>query len=208
MTHTTTQPMFDRTESSISNPIISIILKALRTYPGGFDEYTLIKAIEAEGLFELLSEQPDLRLFQKHFITMNALYQTQHWLRETLQQELYISALTIKLEKSSESESCCDHSLAAISTAQKLAEYYLDWSHFNEASPDYVANLLNDFWQRYINPDKISTALALLELDNSTVDKKTIKRQFQILASRHHPDKGGDQNTFIAIREAYEILIQ
>lgn len=33
-----------------------------------------------------------------------------------------------------------------------------------------------------------------------------IKKAFQKLASQHHPDKGGDEETFKAIRAAYEVL--
>jgi DnaJ-class molecular chaperone len=37
-------------------------------------------------------------------------------------------------------------------------------------------------------------------------DQKDIKRSFRKLASKHHPDKGGDQEEFKRIQGAYEVL--
>jgi len=35
---------------------------------------------------------------------------------------------------------------------------------------------------------------------------KNIKRAYREMSKRHHPDKGGDKNTFSAITEAYQVL--
>ena len=35
-----------------------------------------------------------------------------------------------------------------------------------------------------------------------------IKQRYRELAALHHPDKGGDEATFIEIRQAYEQLIR
>ncbi|MDD9301191.1 MAG: J domain-containing protein [Desulfobacter sp.] len=41
-----------------------------------------------------------------------------------------------------------------------------------------------------------------------SMDKKTLTRKFRQLARKHHPDKGGDDDTFIKINEAYQALLK
>lgn len=41
---------------------------------------------------------------------------------------------------------------------------------------------------------------------SSTADDKTIKKAFKKKAMEHHPDKGGDPETFKKINEAYQVL--
>lgn len=43
--------------------------------------------------------------------------------------------------------------------------------------------------------------------DYNLRDPKELKRQFRILAFKHHPDKGGDKATFQAVLQEYETLI-
>lgn len=189
----------------MTNPIINIILDTLKKYPEGFDEYTLIKRIEAEGLFPELSQHADLQLFQKHFITMNSLYSLQQALWDDAQLHLSISALEIKIKPRTLS---AEQSLAQPLEDAQVKAYYLDWCHFDSANPDYVVNLLNSFWERFVDTNTIKNALTCLDLPLDTSDKHVIKQQFRMLAAKHHPDKGGDQSTFISIREAYELLMR
>ena len=37
-------------------------------------------------------------------------------------------------------------------------------------------------------------------------DPKAVKKAFNLLTKKHHPDKGGDEDKFNLIRKAYEIL--
>ncbi|WP_028469399.1 DNA-J related domain-containing protein [Neptunomonas japonica] len=205
------------------NPITAIILATLRKYPQGFNEYTLIQAIESAGLFDALDSNLDVALFQKHFLTMNALYQLQVslWEEETLYLE--ISALRIHLDtgrvETNQIKSTA-HTRLEGSTANNIKEtlpeqsrnealrsYYLDWSHYNSADEASVKQLLNSFWERFLNPEQRVTALNTLEISDNVPSPATIKQQFRLLAAKHHPDKGGDPDSFIAIREAYEILL-
>ena len=45
----------------------------------------------------------------------------------------------------------------------------------------------------------------LLEIDKSA-DDSTLKKAYRKMAVKHHPDKGGDEQKFKDISEAYEIL--
>ena len=190
------------------NPITAIILASLKKHPTGFSEFTLIQAIEAAGLFDALDSQSELALFQKHFLTMNALYhlQTTLWEEEALY--LSISALDIHLVPYSGKVSISSATtLPEQSRNEALKSYYLDWSHYNEADEASVIRLLNSFWERFFNPEQRQQALDVLEIAELTPDQATIKRQFRQLATKHHPDKGGDPASFIAIRAAYEVLL-
>lgn len=210
------------------NPITPIILATLRKHPQGFNEYTLIQAIESAGLFGGLDENLDVALFQKHFLTMNALYQLQIslWEEDTLYLE--VSALRIHLETASIGATGSEPShlnntpqttlegviegsskvvLPEQNRNEALRSYYLDWSHYNSADEASVKQLLNSFWKRFLNPEQRITALDTLEITDNAPSPATIKQQFRLLAAKHHPDKGGDPDSFIAIREAYEVLL-
>ena len=39
-------------------------------------------------------------------------------------------------------------------------------------------------------------------------DRKSIERRYRQLAMKHHPDKGGNADHFVEIKQAYESLIQ
>lgn len=195
------------------NPITAIILASLKKHPAGLSEFTLIQAIEAAGLFDALDSQADVALFQKHFLTMNALYHLQITLWEEEALYLSISALDIHLDPCSEAPCSkalhCDKKAITLpeqSRNEALKSYYLDWSHYNEADEASVIRLLNSFWQRFLNPEQRQQALDILEIAEQAPDQATIRRQFRQLAAKHHPDKGGDSASFIAIREAYEVL--
>ncbi len=61
--------------------------------------------------------------------------------------------------------------------------------------------LLDNFWQR----DEQTMALHTLKL-KADASLHDITRSYRKLASRHHPDKGGNTEAFIHIRQAYELL--
>lgn len=68
-----------------------------------------------------------------------------------------------------------------------------------------MKTIFDNFWQRFGSVDEQTQALRTLKLkaDASSLD---IKRSYRELAARHHPDRGGDTETFIHIRQAYELL--
>ncbi len=185
------------------NPLVIPVLDILQQADVAISEYELIRHLDAEFAALPNIASTELGLFQKHFMVMNALYQ--------LQQELVndgywlsISPLAIELifiEKvSSESQQL-------IESDEKLSDYYLDWTHLENADEDSVAVLLNSFWQRYLAQDKCADAYRLLKIDPEA-DWTTVQAAYRRAASKAHPDKGGNSAEFMALREAYEILRQ
>ncbi len=193
-----------------NNPLIPLILTLLRLNPEGISEHQLIKQLqEGDAPFPELETEGELALFQKHFLVMNALYRLQSSLSDE-GFELRIDPLKILLLPRSEldCESVADSVL--ISTHDELRSYYLDWNNLQQTTQADVSRLLQSFWDRYYAVDRQAEALCLLGLDREPDALKwaQIQRRYRQLANRHHPDKGGDGERFIEIREAYELLRQ
>lgn len=184
-----------------SNPLKPAILSLLKMKREGVSEYQLIRHLELEQtLFSVTEERSELALFQKHFIVMNALYQLQQSL---LEDDIYlaISPLSIQLQNSNNR---CETALSG-SADRKLRDYYLDLSQLEETTASDVSELLNSFWARYRAIDKRAEALIKLGLDEDA-EWAGVQKRYRQLAAQHHPDRGGEQAAFIAIREAYEVL--
>lgn len=183
------------------NPFKNAILALIREFPLGLTEYDLIQRLqEREDGFEFAGESPDLALFRKHFLVMNALYQLQSELFDT-GMYLTVSPLNIRLEPVQKSE------LRSPPTenAAPLRDYYLNWDIFMQTGHADVAAMLRRFHERYLALDERIQAMQTLDLPVGA-PWETIKQSYRRLAAQHHPDKGGDPARFRAIRAAYEIL--
>lgn len=191
-----------------SNPLLGVIAQRLHENPAGLSEYELMQVLDFEGLH--LDDEPgvtaDLLLFRKHFLIMNALYRLQPILLDE-GFDLEISALHIQLHALPDQQDFSGtRQLSADNTAGAVRDYYLDWQTFRDSSSDYVESLLNSFWQRFAGEGGREAAYATLELEPEQ-SRETIRSQFRRLASCHHPDRGGDTETFQKIRAAYELLM-
>ena len=189
-----------------NNPLIPPILSLLRMSPSGLSEHELIKRLQQQAeCFSGTAQGGDLALFQKHFLVMNALYQ----LQDKLLEEgllLLIDPLLIRFVESGEGT---DRHAAEIARDEPLRRYYLEWDNLHRTSESDVADLLQGFWERYYAVDRQAEALILLGLAGCEAPSwSTIQRRYRQMIALHHPDKGGDQERFIEIREAYELLRQ
>jgi len=162
------------------------------------DEYFLLKHIEQShaDFFKPLGDSPPL--YKKHFFLFHQLYQ----LRDELQKQdrgLVISGTKISI---------CGRAKSSfeISKTDVLSEFYLNEDNLN-LTDEEVSVMLNQFWQRYLAIDKKAEALRLLGLDNQqNLSLKVIKKRFNELAQKHHPDKGGDEKVFIKLKDAVTSL--
>lgn len=186
------------------NPFKTSVLALIKTSPMGLSEYDLIQRLqEHDEAFVFDDENPNLALFRKHFLVMNALYQLQ---TELFDQGMYlsISPLDIRLEPV---ESSAVSALPTDNAAAPLRAYYLEWENFSQTSRADVETMLNRFMERYLAIDERLEALHTLEL-SADAPWENIKQAYRRLAAQHHPDKGGDPARFRAIRGAYEILLR
>lgn len=182
------------------------ILSFINQYPDGTTEYEIIKHLENLRLFQDLAAEDELALFQKHFIVMNSLYQLQAdmWRDDNI--FLDISSVRVRLIIDNHNE-IADSTVKSISDNSALSGYYLDWENFKSTDQEKVLEMLNGFWQLFYNQDKISGAYQTLDLSMSE-PLEIVTKQYRKLAAIHHPDKGGNRDNFIAIRQAYEVIKQ
>lgn len=68
-----------------------------------------------------------------------------------------------------------------------------------------MKKIFDNFWQCFATEDEQAVALRTLKL-KANASRHEIARSYRELISQHHPDKGGDRDTFISIRQAYEYL--
>jgi len=186
----------------MKNPLIPEILSLLRDQSGGISEYDIMQSFVDHAAYTALEQEGQLALFQKHFITMNALYELQHQLWQDEQVFLEITPLRIQLVVSTQASASAE---IVISQTEKLSDYYRDWQNFENTDETDVDELLGSFWRRFASTDKQQAAYGILELEPNA-NMEDIKISYRRLAATHHPDKGGDQAMFIRIRQAYEIL--
>ncbi|QNF17169.1 molecular chaperone [Aeromonas jandaei] len=183
-----------------ANPLIAPLLALLQRADGSYKVHELMAALRLQGAIPLLADDEQLQLFRLNFLIMNALYQ--------LQAELYeegwwlvISTLDIRLEPLASNADAG----SALVRGEALRSYYLDWQVFWQTGRAEVEALLASFWRCYEGEEHKGEALALFGLDEGA-SQETIRRRWRELALAHHPDRGGDAETFIRIRWGWECL--
>lgn len=175
-------------------------------------EFDLIKTLQAEpySLFSSEVFTSELGLFQTHFILHNALYRLRdlglasgQYDIETLTTQLAILPLT-----ASERHSVATETRPEVA---KLRAYYLDWQHFQNTQEQDVLALLDNFWQSFSrrsvthSEQQVEQALAAMSFDAKPTLTE-LKRRYKELSIQHHPDKGGDAETFSRLQQNYELL--
>lgn len=190
----------------MDNPLIQPILSILETCDKGISEFELLRQLESDApIFDELGNDPDLKLFRKHFLIMNALYQLQRKLWQEDEVRLYISPLQIHLEAVAQVEES-QSSEVEDGVEAKLAAYYLDWNEYDNTNAEDVSALLKGFYSKLFNHEDTEKALKLLGIKENA-SKSEIKRAYRLLVRNAHPDKGGNTKKFIKLRKAYEHLI-
>ena len=195
----------------------------------GVSEYDLIDILKKAPyqFFDDASLREPLMLFKTHFIVFHALYQLKRRWIEQGEGVLDIHTLNIKLnQESAHSDKNSTHGdnykdkesqdkVGAITEADALAEYYLDWGNFEKADRKSVDALLNAFWQRMASgnahtfeQEDIADAHALLGLpQDEHVSLSVLKRVYKKALQLVHPDKGGMQQEAQDVIHAYQLLL-
>lgn len=183
-----------------ANPLIASLLALLQRADGSYKVHELMAALRLQGVIPLLADDEQLQLFRLNFLIMNALYQ--------LQAELYeegwwlvISTLDIRLEPLASNADAG----SALVRGEALRSYYLDWQVFWQTDREEVEALLGSFWRACERDEHRAEALTLFALPTGA-QPDAIRRRWRELALQHHPDRGGDADTFIRLRWAWEHL--
>lgn len=185
--------------------MLEYLKKALRevikSYPEGISEYDLLQQVKPELIECLPDTSGTLSLFQQHFALMHCLYCLREELTKDLDATLEISPLKIQWREIVNQNT----KAMAEQSDGELKNYYLDWNNFTTTQAQDVELMLSQFWRayaRYLSRDDAWEVLGL----NIGASQQTITTRYRELAARHHPDKGGDQETFVKVRAAYEVL--
>ena len=78
-------------------------------------------------------------------------------------------------------------------------------SGFLVFSEETVSQLLESFWVKFNAFEEKDLAFVTLGLASDS-EWEHVNETYRAKASQHHPDRGGDHDEFIKIRQAYEIL--
>ena len=186
-----------------NNPLKPAILTILRSTENTLAIHELLSELKQVSRIPTLHNDPQLALFRLNWMMMNALYQLQtDFIEEGLL--LTVSTLDIHVSVLSSAEKNNNADESALSH-QPLRDYYLNWDNFSGTTAEEVQAMLEGVWQDYLSPDDQDKAYKTLGLEH-TADASTIRSTYRKLAHQYHPDKGGDSEKFMAIRQAYEIL--
>jgi hypothetical protein len=148
-------------------------------------------------------QSADLARFQQHFVLYHLLYRIQqHWLA---QRHGYLAIGQAKLQLLPLNEALPPESDSG------RQGYYLNWQNFYAMTEQLLDQHLDAFWQqlqRPVAPQKImahTEALALLGLP-AAFTQQQLKKAYRSKALQLHPDRGGEQQQFILLQQAYQQL--
>lgn len=180
------------------------LLQELRLHPQGLSEYQLICLLREQRwpLFAETDLHEPLSLFHSHFVLFNALYRLNDQLAaQNLQVE--ISPLCIRLLPRGSGE-------PALTTANPLRDYYLDWQQLEETGREQVQSMLDGSFARINGQSEYARALACFGFaeDQPEPDAREIRSRFRRLVSQHHPDRGGCTKRLQDINQAMATLKQ
>ncbi len=176
------------------------VAECLRDHPDGISEHVLIKLLRARADSALPrgSLSDPLNLFRVHFLVFHTLYRLQDVFRQQGEYDLRIHPLLIQLDDYVPGE-------AGVVREDPLRSYYLDLDILAQATTESVEELLQQARKVLVTDQDRTEALRTLGLDAYANDER-VRRRFKELAMQHHPDRGGDPDTFRRIREAMEVL--
>lgn len=183
---------------STANPLLAPLLALLREASGSYKVHELLAELRRRELIPPLPGD-EQQLFRLNFLIMNALYQLQAELHDE-GWWLVISTLDIRLEPLAPRNTA-----SALARGEALRSYYLDWQVFWQTDREEVEALLGSFWRAYARDEHRAEALTLFALP-AGAGPDAIRRRWRELALQHHPDRGGDADTFIRLRWAWEHL--
>ena len=180
--------------------LVDQLERLLRQHPEGLGEHAIIKILSKDENSTLANAKIDtsISLFQTHFILFHGLYVLRDKLWNDQTNHLEITALIIQLHPYRDGQ-------AELAKYDLLRQFYLNLDNLEHTKEQDVEQLLNSFWECYINPRERRQALTELGL-NDPVDHDTIKLTYRRLVMEHHPDRGGDKERLQAINKAMAIL--
>ncbi len=176
------------------------VTDCLRDHPDGISEHVLIKLLRAraDSVLPQGSLSDPLNLFCVHFLLFHTLYRLRDVFRQQQEFDLRIHPLLIQLADYVPGES-------GVVREDPLRAYYLDLEILEQATTESVEELLQQARKVLITDHERTEALRSLGLA-AHADEQAVRKRFRELAMQHHPDRGGNAETFRKIRAAMDVL--
>ncbi len=188
--------------------LIQTVQQHLEQQRKPISEHELLVKLAKQGVWNNVTKgSAILQQFQKHFLTMHALYRLQTRLGDS-NCRLHISPVSIYLQRPDEEMEDLDpdQELEICEASDThLREYYLDLNHLVAANDASVADLLGGFWHQYNAWQKQEDAYSALDLPLGS-DWTAVQAAYRRKAATSHPDKGGNAQAFQAVQTAYDSL--
>ncbi|MDP5143252.1 DNA-J related domain-containing protein [Rheinheimera baltica] len=200
----TTQPapLAEPILSLLEGQLLSIIL-AYTPADHVIEEHYLLRRLGLKLQTEMAVSE-DLARFQQHFVLYHLLYRIQRQL--LAQQQGFLNIGLAKVQFLAITQAPQQHSDIG------RRDYYLDWYNFYSMTEQLLEQQLEAFWQ-YVDtrqttlnnvPEQHARSLLDLPKDFSLIQ---LKKAYRVKALLLHPDRGGDQQQFILLRQAYQQLL-
>lgn len=179
-------------------------------------EYDLMKHLVTQGFLQFTPSLEPLALFRSHFLLFHLLYRLQDKWRSEGVGQLVIHTLEINLLPLHDN---LQQTAFALTENDEIKRYYLDYQTFLTTQEQDVIDLITQFWQSFgtqptfptsVSEQAMTDAKHCLNITQPLTEETAnlvIIQQFRKLSQKHHPDKGGDAETFHAICQAKELLL-
>ena len=173
----------------------------LSEQPSGIGEMELINALDKR--YPELFPRPDLSdrllLFQHHFLLRHHLYVLQQQLSDAGTGWLELDLVTITKRPMTSS------ARQQVGRFDGVRDYYLDLNNLAAETQQSVDEMINGFWKAMAAYQQAPEARQVLGLTGQE-SREEIRAIVRRLSQQHHPDKGGDPETFRDIQQAWDQL--
>lgn len=88
-----------------------------------------------------------------------------------------------------------------------LKYFYLDGANFSKLDSVTAESLLNGSWEVLSSEFSLNDAYLAMGLSGHE-NIRTVKMRFRELCKKHHPDSGGDRDTFMNVNRSYRMIIK
>lgn len=180
-------------------PELQRLYAILRDHPEGLREYELLALVRGDGPLRGLDE---LALFRVHFLLFHHLHRLRVALERAGSGSLEIHCLRVRLLPL---QAGAPNPEALPAAPDPLAAYYLELGNLSRTTREEVQDLLRWFWRRYSVHGREGEALEVLGLSAGSSPAE-IRRRYRSLVRAHHPDRGGDGESFRRVVEAMQVL--
>lgn len=173
--------------------------------------YDLSTALSKAEVFSW-SKDSLVAVYQKLFLTQAALCEIYYDYEKELDRALVLTSVDVCV-RVLDSPGLVGKRASVLSVSELDAltpnfEFFSQAERFYSTNAADVTALMESFWQRYdIYTSLDSSELTqLLPFLNQSSNLRDLKALYRKKAHTLHPDRGGDQEAFIALRREYEVL--